>query len=121
MKGPCGHLIPFGRTSCPLLKCQPVARIMASRSTGKGPRSAKPANENRWQGKRCPFCLGLQGQFAGMGNCWLSACNRGPQGGNCGCHHMLTGMGRPSAKEQPHLDGRRRPDPRLFQWARTVA
>lgn len=48
--------------------------------------------------KRCPFCRGERGRFEGRGMCWKMSCDRGPNGGTCGCHYQMTGMGSPGAE-----------------------
>lgn len=109
----CGQYIMKGST-CPSVK-----------HLGKGSRSYGKSGygetiEDKQAAKRCPGCRGDNDRFSGQGLCWLATCTRGPNGGRCGCHYQLTGMGAPTKTDHFGVKLDDGPDPRAFGFARHV-
>lgn len=100
----CGQWLSKG-AKCPSVKHLDKGRRYLGKA-GYGDTEA-----DKQGGKRCPGCRGDNDRFSGQGLCWLATCTRGPNGGRCGCHYQLTGMGAPTKSDH---------DPRAFDFARKI-
>ncbi len=99
--GDCGRPINPRRGYCTYFVCHNKAIGGAT----PDPNQQKTRTGSRRDFKRCPYC---SGERTGKASCYVSACDRGPNGTSCGCHFLQAGMGTPGQEMRAILQQARR-------------